>query len=84
MAASEIIDIHMHIYRTREWGLRRKQTLQIWEYGDKPDVRFTQSSGSPQEAVADIEEAGFSRAVVANLLAFLTPALATIASRRVP
>ena len=69
MAAPEIIDIHMHIYRTREWGLRRKQTLQIWEYGDKPDMRFTQSSGSPQEAVDDIEEAGFSRVVVANLFA---------------
>ena len=67
MAQPQLVDVHMHIYRTREWGQRRMAGYSITEYGEKDDVSSTDSNGSPEEAVQDIIESGFHRAVVANM-----------------
>ena len=69
MAATVIVDSHMHIYKTRELGLREKESYQIWEYGEKSDVHFCQATGTVEEAVRDMAGAGISKAVVVNLFA---------------
>ena len=35
MSDTPIIDAHMHIYPSREQGLRNKSTYTVWEYGEK-------------------------------------------------
>jgi predicted TIM-barrel fold metal-dependent hydrolase len=67
MAAPLIIDVHMHIYRDRAWGQKRKDAYHIWEYGEKPDVQFSPSGGSLEEALQAIDDAGYSRVVIASM-----------------
>ncbi len=69
MPAPMIIDAHMHIYRSRDHGLRNKQGYDIWEYGSRPDVNFSRATGTLEEAAHDMDRAGISRAVVVNLFA---------------
>lgn len=64
-----IIDSHMHVYRTAAEGLRDKEAYQIWEYGEKDDVHYSQYPGVVADALKALEEAGASRAVVVNLFA---------------
>jgi len=63
---AEIIDIHIHLYRTSEQGHRGKEEYEIWEYGEK-DVTLSSYGGSPEEALTAIEEASAEKAVVVNL-----------------
>ena len=68
MAGPTLIDVHMHINRTREEGHREKAGgYVIWEYGEKTDVRFSQFGGNLDDALEAIDNAGFSKAVVLNL-----------------
>ena len=67
MAGPQLVDAHLHIYRSREWGVRRLATYSIGEYGEKENVSTTNSNGSAEEAIQDIADAGFYRAVVANM-----------------
>jgi hypothetical protein len=61
------IDIHMHVYPTREAGEREKRGYEIWEYGPKTEVRFSSAGGDPDDAVASLHDAGATRAVIAHL-----------------
>ena len=68
MASVRLIDTHMHIYRSREEGRQQKEGgYVIWEYGDKPDVRFSQYDGNLEDALDAMQKSGFSRAGVMNL-----------------
>lgn len=68
MAEPLKIDVHMHIYGSKEEGTRRKEGgYVIWEYGDKPDVRFSRYGGDLEDALETIQQCGFSKAVVVNL-----------------
>lgn len=68
MAEPLRIDAHMHIYRTREEGFQQKAGgYVIWEYGDKPDVRFSHYGGNLEDALEAIDKSAFSKAVVVNL-----------------
>ena len=69
MASPILVDAHLHIYRSREWGLRRLTGYNIGEYGPKEDVESADTTGSAEDALKDIAEAGFHRVVVANLFA---------------
>lgn len=69
MAATPIIDAHLHIYPSREQGLRAKSTYQVWEYGEKADVRFSRYAADAQDAVTAIRESRIDRAIVVNLFA---------------
>lgn len=62
----EIIDVHLHLYRTSEQGHRGKDEYEIWEYGEK-EVQLSSYGGSPKEALYAIEEAGVEKAVIVNL-----------------
>ena len=68
MAGPLKIDSHMHIYPTREEGLRQKAGgYVVWEYGDKPDVRFSHYGGDLEDSLEAIDKSGFSKALVVNL-----------------
>ena len=67
MAGPLLVDAHLHIYRSREWGARRLANYSIGEYGERENVASTSSNGSAEEAIRDIADAGFHRAIVANL-----------------
>jgi predicted TIM-barrel fold metal-dependent hydrolase len=69
VARTPIIDVHMHIYPSREYGRRRKSTYQVWEYGEKPDPPFSRYGGDVDDALTAIRESPVDRAVVVNLFA---------------
>jgi uncharacterized protein len=69
VSATPIIDVHMHIYPSREYGLRRKSTYQVWEYGEKPDTPFSRYGGDIEDALDAIRRSPVDRAVVVNLFA---------------
>ena len=54
MANPLLVDTHLHIYRSREWGIRRLATYSIGEYGEKENVSSPESNGSAEEALQDI------------------------------
>lgn len=63
------VDVHMHLYRSRDDGAREKAEYDIWEYGVKPDVVFSRFGGDVDDALEAMREAGFAHGVVANLFA---------------
>ena len=67
MAEPIKIDSHVHLYRSREEGAADKSGYEIWEYGARPDVCFSDCLGTVDEALAEMESAGISKAVVVNL-----------------
>lgn len=69
MGTTPIIDVHMHIYPSREYGLSRKSTYQVWEYGEKADTRFSRYAGDVEDALDAIRKSPVDRAVVVNLFA---------------
>jgi predicted TIM-barrel fold metal-dependent hydrolase len=62
------IDVHMHLYETPESGEWWKAGYEIFEYGQKDGVRFSDYSGTVEDAVRAMEKAGFSHGVAVNLL----------------
>jgi predicted TIM-barrel fold metal-dependent hydrolase len=69
VGTTPIIDVHMHIYPSREYGLSRKSTYQVWEYGEKADTRFSRYAGDVEDALDAIRKSPVDRAVVVNLFA---------------
>ena len=63
------IDCHMHLYETKGAGRREKETYEIWEYGNKPDVVFSRLDGDIEDAESAMAQAGFAHGVIANLFA---------------
>ena len=63
------VDVHMHLYATKEAGSREKEAYEIWEYGPKPDVAFSRFRGDVDDALNAMRKAGFAHAVIANLFA---------------
>jgi uncharacterized protein len=63
------IDVHMHLYPSKEAGAREKAEYEIWEYGPGPEVVFSRFDGDLDDALIAMREAGFAHAVVANLFA---------------
>ena len=74
MADPVLVDAHMHITESREKGRVRKQTYEIWEYGEKRDVKYSAYDGIVEDALDAMNEAGFSKAVVVNLFGSGSPA----------
>ena len=63
------IDVHLHLYPSKEAGMLEKQNYEIWEYGSKHDVVFEPLAGDIDDAESAMVAAGFSHVVVANLFA---------------
>jgi uncharacterized protein len=62
------IDVHMHLYQSMESGEWWKASYEIFEYGQKDGVQFSTYSGTVDDAVQAMKEAGFSHGVAVNLL----------------
>jgi len=62
------VDVHMHLYPSAASGDWWKAGYEIWEYGDKDGVTFSRFSGTVADALAAMEEAGFSHGIAVNLL----------------
>jgi len=62
------VDVHMHLYPSAASGDWWKTGYEIWEYGDKDGVTFSRFSGTVADALAAMEEAGFSHGIAVNLL----------------
>jgi predicted TIM-barrel fold metal-dependent hydrolase len=62
------VDVHMHLYPSAASGDWWKSGYEIWEYGDKDGVTFSRFSGTVDDALQAMEEAGFSHGIVVNLL----------------
>jgi predicted TIM-barrel fold metal-dependent hydrolase len=62
------VDVHMHLYETPESGEWWKAGYEIFEYGEKDGIRFSDYSGTVGDAVEAMEKAGFSHGVAVNLL----------------
>ena len=61
------VDVHMHLYETERSGEWWKAGYEIWEYGPKEDVGFSRFSGTVEDAVAALAEAGYAHGVAVNL-----------------
>jgi predicted TIM-barrel fold metal-dependent hydrolase len=62
------VDVHMHLYPSAASGDWWKGGYEIWEYGDKEGVTFSRFSGTVDDALQAMEEAGFSHGIAVNLL----------------
>jgi len=58
----------MHLYPSAASGEWWKAGYEIWEYGEKDGVTFSRSSGTVGDALAAMEQAGFSHGVAVNML----------------
>ena len=67
MAEPVKIDTHIHLYQTSEEGIAAKEAYHIFEYGTKPDVRFSRYPGTLDDVVKCMESAGYSKAVMVLL-----------------
>jgi uncharacterized protein len=68
MADPVRVDVHMHLYPSAASGEWWKAGYEIWEYGEKDGVTFSRSSGTVGDALAAMEQAGFSHGVAVNML----------------
>lgn len=61
------IDAHIHLYSSREEGEWWKAGYEIWEYGERDGVDFSNDTGTLEETVAALGRGGFTHGVVMNL-----------------
>ena len=61
------VDSHVHLYRSPEEGQADKDGYEIYEYGAKPHVCFSERLGTVDQVMADMDATGISKAVVVNL-----------------
>jgi uncharacterized protein len=61
------IDTHIHLYPSGEEGEWWKSGYEIWEYGERDGVHFSQGTGTPEETVAVLDRGGFAHGVAMNL-----------------
>lgn len=61
------VDSHVHLYRSVEEGLEEKDGYEVWEYGDQPIVKYSESPGTVDDVVAAMQSSGIDKAVMVNL-----------------
>jgi predicted TIM-barrel fold metal-dependent hydrolase len=61
-----VVDVHVHLSETAELGAWSKAAYEIWEYGVKDDVRFSDATGVLADLVARMRDGGIDHAVVVN------------------
>jgi predicted TIM-barrel fold metal-dependent hydrolase len=63
---SPLIDVHVHVSESKEIGAWSKAAYDIWEYGEREDVRFSQASGDLDDLRDAMRAGGISHSVVVN------------------
>ena len=61
------IDAHLHLYETKAVGAFEKGDYGIWEYGEKPGVKFSEYDGDLEDTLEAMDAAGIHKAIVVNL-----------------
>ena len=64
-----LIDVHIHLYQTREQGEQMKADFEVWEYGPNSMVQYRPGAGDLEDTLQGLDEAGISRAVAVNTFA---------------
>ncbi|MDR2985029.1 MAG: hypothetical protein LBV34_09325, partial [Nocardiopsaceae bacterium] len=67
MSGPLTIDTHIHLYSSRDEGQWWKGGYEIWEYGHRDGVHFSDDTGTLEETVAALGRGGFAHGVVMNL-----------------
>jgi predicted TIM-barrel fold metal-dependent hydrolase len=62
-----IIDTHIHIYPTRELGFQERASYEVWEYGEKDGIQYSEYGGDITDVVRALKDAGATRGVLVNL-----------------
>ena len=55
------IDAHLHLYATKAIGAFEKGDYGIWEYGEKPGVKFSEYDGDLADTLEAMEGSGCSQ-----------------------
>jgi len=63
------VDTHLHLYPSRAEGEWWKTGYEIWEYGERAGVHFSEDAGTLGETAAALHRGGFAHGVVLNLFA---------------
>ncbi len=63
------VDTHLHLYPSRAEGGWWKTGYEIWEYGERGGVRFSEDTGTLEETAVALHRGGFAHGVVLNLFA---------------
>ena len=67
MAKPLIIDVHMHVFESKEQGRRAKAHYAGWEFGEGAALPpYSEYDGDAEDAVASLAAAGASRAVMVH------------------
>lgn len=67
MASPLIIDVHMHVFESKEQGRSAKAHYPGWEFGEgAPLPPYSEYDGDVEDAAASLVEAGASRAVMVH------------------
>ena len=67
MTSPLIIDVHMHVYKSKDEGRRAKASYEGWEFGNPTAMpAFSDYGGDVEDALAAIDEAGASRAIMVH------------------
>ena len=61
------VDSHVHLYPSVEAGLADKEGYQIWEYGERAEVSFSDYAGTLDDAMEAMKAADIVKAVIVNL-----------------
>lgn len=61
------IDSHVHLYRVAEQAREDKESYEIVEYGAKKDLHMSALTGTVEETVEAMADAGIAKAIVLNL-----------------
>ena len=73
MADPLIIDVHMHVFPTKEEGRAAVEAYEGWEFGDESAIpEYSRYSGDVADTLEAMDEANVSRAVMVH---FFTPLL---------
>jgi uncharacterized protein len=62
------VDVHMHLYESVRSGEWWKAGYEIFEYGEREGVEFSDYAGTVDDAIHAMREAGFAHGVAVNLL----------------
>ncbi len=62
-----VIDTHIHTYPIRELGFEERTSYEVWEYGEKDGIQYSEYGGDIEDVVQALKEAGATRGVLVNL-----------------
>jgi uncharacterized protein len=65
--SSPLVDVHVHLYPDKDAGQQAKERYVIWEYGDDPEVQFSDVPGDLLDLADIYGNGGFDRAIVVHL-----------------